>query len=85
MSEKRDESIGGDTGGCGGGRNKLVMPVLTTPGYIPRKGVSKAMSPRTRCRNKSPEGRSEGTSTTSAASMPPKLWPTRMMLVLLDS
>jgi len=64
----------------------LAIPVPTTPGCMPRNGVSKAMSPRMR-RWKScwPLELSGGSRTTSAPRIPPRLWPTRMTSVVTDS
>ena len=40
-----------DPGGGGAGLNKLPMPLTTSPGCMPKNGVSKLMVPRTRCLN----------------------------------
>lgn len=37
-------------GGSGAGLNRLPMPLTTTPGCMPRKGVSKLIVPSILCR-----------------------------------
>lgn len=67
--------------------NKLPKPLTITLGCIPRKGVSKPTTPKTRCREglPCPPLPIEVSNATSAASNPPILCPSSTMSVLLDS
>ena len=67
----------------GAGRNRLPIPLTTTPGCIPRKGVSKLIVPKIRCWNISLLGCFS--KATSADRIPPMLCPRRIISVFGDS
>jgi len=65
-------------GGSGAGRNRLPIPLTTTPGCMPKNGVSKLIVPSIRWRNGLPIAGVEGfCNATSAANIPPMLCPSK--------
>lgn len=69
-------------GGSGAGRKRLLIPLEITPGWMPKNGVSKFIVPKIRWKKGWPvAGVLDGFKATSAAKIPPMLWPSKTISV----